>query len=306
MQNARLLFLHKAALGRIATNRCVVLRSQLRRKATRASVSLSSLSDDGTFLCLERAVGDRRDADAQLWKSGAFKAQIFPDLPIVGAWSGAFTKGSAVNAPPPAALSTGNGFTVQTVAAQCRTAGHIKDIMMSVSSKADAMLLVSGSHPLRRLPGAQLVLPSSFSMLKMASQLRQQGYLPASLSLWAVENPNVAPVDRLARKIAAGAEVIVTQPPFLWDTSTQWFEQAARLHLSDNVKIVVGVPMITSQKNLEFWLALCDTRSTPEGQALLESLGGMSASGFQAWNEEFIQRVGCPVRRMVLFAELSY
>ena len=162
-------------------------------------------------------MGDRRDADAQLWRSGAFKAQIFPDLPIVGAWSGAFSKGSAVDAPPPAALSAGNGFTVQTVAAQCRTAGHIKDIMMSVSSKADAMLLVSGSHPLRRLPGAQLVLPSSFSMLKMASQLRQQGYLPASLSLLGCGESQRCASGSFSAK-GAGAEVIVTQPPILWDT----------------------------------------------------------------------------------------
>lgn len=66
--------------------------------------------------------------------------------------------------------------------------------------------------------------------------MRQQGQLPASLSLWAVENPMLAPVSRLAQKMDAGAEVVLTQPPLLWDRAQRWAEEADRQQLSSSVK----------------------------------------------------------------------
>lgn len=54
---------------------------------------------------------------------------------------------------------------------------------------ADALLLVSGSHPLRQVPLLTQVLPSSVKMLTHASTLKEQGILPQQLSLWAVANP---------------------------------------------------------------------------------------------------------------------
>ncbi len=52
----------------------------------------------------------------------------------------------------------------------------------------------------RTLTGARLVLPSSLSTLRMASQLRRQGQVPAALQLWAVANPNVEPDASLAEQ----------------------------------------------------------------------------------------------------------
>jgi hypothetical protein len=58
---------------------------------------------------------------------------------------------------------------------------------------ADALLLVSGSHPVRQLPMASQLLPGSVHMLQRAVQLKQQGVLPQQLELWAVANPVTEP-----------------------------------------------------------------------------------------------------------------
>lgn len=54
---------------------------------------------------------------------------------------------------------------------------------------ADALLLVSGSHPVRQLPMASQLLTGSVGMLQRGTQLKQQGVLPPQLELWAVANP---------------------------------------------------------------------------------------------------------------------
>lgn len=70
--------------------------------------------------------------------------------------------------------------------------------------------------------------------------MREEGYLPPSLSLWAVENPMLAPVARLRQKADAGAEVVLTQPPLLWERTARWAEEADRSLLSSNVKVGRG------------------------------------------------------------------
>jgi hypothetical protein len=65
---------------------------------------------------------------------------------------------------------------------------------------ADALLLVSGSHPLRRPLAWSGVLQDSVDALHLAGSLRHQGLLPAQTSLWAVANPLVDAADSLERK----------------------------------------------------------------------------------------------------------
>jgi 5,10-methylenetetrahydrofolate reductase len=42
------------------------------------------------------------------------------------------------------------------------------------------------------------------------------------VQLWATENPLVNSVDSLERKLDAGAEAIITQPPLLPDAFDKW------------------------------------------------------------------------------------
>lgn len=93
---------------------------------------------------------------------------------------------------------------VATVGAQLRSMADISHTMcaaagVTASGKsrqqtehkphADALLLVSGSHPFRQLPVLQQVVPGSVKMLQHASKLKHQGILPNHLPLWAVANP---------------------------------------------------------------------------------------------------------------------
>lgn len=191
----------------------------------------------------------------------------------------------------------------------------------------------SHSHPPYRW------LQDSFDLLLMASAMREQGYLPPGLSLWAVENPMLAPTARLQQKVDAGAEVVVTQPPLLWDRAQRWAEVADERLVTRNAKacgggqghsffcracpfkagcsghrppldrvhllaatlsqLVVGLPIIPSVGNLDFWLRLCNVRDLPEAQYLLSSFpqGGGTAScasheaAVRAWNADFISKV---------------
>ena len=112
-------------------------------------------------------------------------------------------------------------------------------------------------------------MTNSLQTLKLAHDLRVQGAIPASTSLWAVENPLTNSTDRLKSKVSslcsyilgselfrarsstvheaghllayawcdiiegsvmlmqidAGAEVIITQPPLLWDKFEAWMNR---------------------------------------------------------------------------------
>ena len=88
----------------------------------------------------------------------------------------------------------------------------------------------------------------------MAAALQAQGALPSSLTLWAAENPLVNDASRVSLKVHAGvkscclalsavhralltlqvdagAQVIVTQPPLLWDRFAAWHEAVSRYPL---------------------------------------------------------------------------
>ena len=65
---------------------------------------------------------------------------------------------------------------------------------------ADALLLVSGSHPVRGALAWSGVLQDSVAALRLAHSLREQGLLPPQTSLWAVANPLVDAADTLERK----------------------------------------------------------------------------------------------------------
>ncbi len=66
------------------------------------------------------------------------------------------------------------------------------------------------------------------------------------------------------------------------------------------MQIVVGIPMVSSAGNLDFWLRLCGVRHLPECSDLLAGFprqGDLGKEAFNAavkqWNADLIQRVGC-------------
>jgi len=230
------------------------------------------------FLTLERSIGAREGEDARLWDTGAFAAEVYPDLPLATSWralgdalrAGKLGNDAGMRVPGLAHQAGDGKMLVRTVGVQCRSKGSLRSHILHQAlgdegqhadgtGVASALLCVSGSHPLRRLPALASFLPSSQDTLAIASALRRDGDLPSSLQLWAVTNPLIeADATRLERKVEAGAEVVLTQPPLDWPSFERWLEDADRRGLLGATRLVVGVPMLSSGGNLAFWAQLCD------------------------------------------------
>ena len=69
-----------------------------------------------------------------------------------------------------------------------------------------------------------------------------------------------------------------------------------RMGLTDQGSIVVGIPMVTSVGNLQFWLQLCSAASMPEATALLKRFRAESGSDdfatfLKEYNRSLIEKV---------------
>lgn len=280
-------------------------------------------SGTGSALVLERSLGKRNGLDSDLWYSLPFAAEVIPDLPIASSWLGLYE--AAINglpwplakSPPAVAVRSAAGVDadrkkrdvkqslhVQTIAAQVRSRTSIRAKMLASivghenRRSADAFLCVSGSHPARRLPGSSRVLQSSFSVLRTAVDMKRQGHLPESLALWAVENPLTNAAGRLQDKVAAGATVIITQPPLVWDKFENWYHDVYRSGVTEEVDIVVGLPFLTSASSLRFWITLCDAWSVEGVTALVQQFQQKEMQGkshmqefSREWNSQLIDKV---------------
>lgn len=287
-------------------------RHVLRYKHRNMTIAAGQLLNESghPFLCLERSIGERFGADRTLWETGAFDAQVYPDLPFASNWSELLNKTldtlrsdkqtPSLAASPTAIDPSQSALIVRTVGAQIASRQALQRKMQFACQRgpaggnADALLFVSGSHPARALPFAQPFLQSSFSMLRDASAMRQSGVIPHSVSLWAVENP-VSPPERLLRKVEAGAEVVITQPPFVRSSAELWFEKAQNSGVLQQAKLIAGIPMASSIGNLNFWLGLCGLGGTPEARQVANAFpspNGLSPEAYQQavqeWNKEFI------------------
>ena len=224
------------------------------------------MAGSGWVRTLERApAGAARASERRLLGAGGeFRAVVQPCLP---------------GAPPPAGGAAGPGAEwpggaarVQTVPAQLTPrwgrGAALRDRLRGAAaaggggppgtSAPEALLLVSGGHPWRtRL--TRPLLASSFDLLRAAAQLREAGELPARTALWAVENPlRERGAGRLERKLEAGAEAVITQPPLLRGRFEAWWEDLQARGLLRDARVLVGVPFLTSPESLRFWLRLAD------------------------------------------------
>lgn len=72
------------------------------------------------------------------------------------------------------------------------------------------------------------------------------------------------PVLLACLQIAAGAEVILTQPPMDWGAFEAWMDDAHARGLHTAARLVVGFPCISSAGNVAFWAALCQAGGNAE------------------------------------------
>lgn len=246
----------------------------------------------------------------RLIERGAVDAVTLPDIPLVG------RLGDAVRLfgrrQRPKSLFDTLAETrepIVTISAGTRTRGTVEArILRAVSGGARGLLVLSGGDLVRRglevVPGGASLLPmDSFRTLELVRRLGESGQLPEGLPVWAVENPLVgrveARVDRLARKIDAGAQAVLLQPPLLWERYEAWWERAHERGLT-STPLVVGVPVAGSAAMLRFWFFLvgCGTGSA-EARALLRDYRtaerDLDEEGFTAfergWSAGLIRRI---------------
>ncbi|BDA40706.1 hypothetical protein COCOBI_01-3590 [Coccomyxa sp. Obi] len=306
-------------LARCHSTTCSTLQTELDSSPCKGDSRVQELFDQRQVLTLERGIGAHLGKDTKLWGTGSFDVGVYPDLPAVMKWSDFldFKKlrktGKLQDLEKlriESAAGGREGLLVRTCGVQLRgheqlrrrlllRAGLEEDGRSAAGVRpADALLLVSGSHPLRRALAWSGVLQDSVSALHLAHSLRDQGLLPPQTSLWAVANPLVDTPDTLERKVAAGAEVILTQPPLIYSKFESWFDGVDRLGVASKAKIVIGIPMLTSSRSMLFWLELCSSADQDSANQALapflkaEEHGSAAVQNFvYSYTSELINRV---------------
>jgi len=150
----------------------------------------------------------------------------------------------------------------------CRDRNRIalqSDILGASSLGVHNMLFVTGDHQSKgNHPMAKGVFDiDSVHLIGIARQLRDEGVFQSqdeirkgkpSIFIGAVENPFATPldirVDRLEKKIEAGAQFIQTQSVFNIDRFTRWMGEITDRGLDKQVHILAGITPIKSQRML--------------------------------------------------------
>lgn len=151
---------------------------------------------------------------------------------------------------------------------QCRDRNRIAlqaDLLGIAAIGIPNVLLLTGDHTrFGDHPGAKDVFDlDSTDLVWTASTLRDEGRLMSGaklqgvpdLFIGAVENPSAPPVEfraqRLAKKVAAGAQFVQTQYTFDIPRFRRFVEQAGELGALDNCALLCGIGPIRSARSLE-------------------------------------------------------
>ena len=236
----------------------------------------------------EQTQAGQARAYRRMMDGGVIDAVTLPDLPLVGRFRDLLARRRPARSAPRQPLErriagalAKTASPVFTVSASLRTAGMVaRRAAAARAGGAVALLVLSGGGLVRRLFGVVklgwLLPQNSFRILRAV----RRAY--PDQPLWAVENPILpgpaARARRAQRKAAAGAQAILTQPPFLWGRFTRWLAEVERLGVT--APIICGVPIVTSPLSLRTWLFLVGfTGSHPETDALLARLRQAEARG---------------------------
>ncbi|CAM9545718.1 unnamed protein product, partial [Chrysoparadoxa australica] len=140
---------------------------------------------------LERAVGASVGKDESLWASNAFDAAVVPSLPPAHTFRGLLQP-----RPGPSKTAVQGPWDCSKVVLSVpmqlsRKKGVKKRMLKAVEDEPNcgALLVMAGSHPCRRIPGARWLTTDVLAGLDLARKMKESGELPSSLELWAVANP---------------------------------------------------------------------------------------------------------------------
>lgn len=271
-------------------------------------------TDSNITLTVERWVGLGLNKDAELWNASLFRYAVYPDLPPVQSIRGfrdlVKTARAAIQGPtfPPHFTATtgvpdSGAHIVRTVALQLRGEKEVKARIAAAAGvdsngnhlpnveRASAVMILAGGHPLR----SWSIIPKYdvLDALRMAEVMIKSGQLPPNLSLWSVSNPMAAntsrELDRLEQKIAAGARVILLQPPLLWDRWEHWLDEAKKRGITKTSALVVGLPIVGTPGELLLWRKLCGLSEAT--QILKDERAAAFEQQYREWLAESISKL---------------
>eukprot|EP00898_Chlorokybus_atmophyticus_P001422 jgi/Chlat1/2280/Chrsp17S02581 len=192
-------------------------------------------------------------------------AVVRPDLPVVNDFGDMFSRTSKRPDYDVAFARAPQLQRVRTIGCHLRTPSELRQLLLQTNTPA--VMFVSGGGLFQKLVPKSLLPLNSVRALTIASGMRARGDIDPHLMLWATANPlkaagtgraNIAKnVDWLRRKVDAGAEAILTQPPLLWDEFERWWEAVTHAGLHRHTSIVAGLPILTTSRSVKFWLQLC-------------------------------------------------
>ena len=97
----------------------------------------------------------------------------------------------------------------------------------------------------------------SLDVLQMIQTMREKGEIPPTIETWASENPvrgNIQnSLNRMKTKKSLGATTILTQFSPNVGRLERWLRKAVRQGLTEDLNILIGVPIIPSSKSLRTW-----------------------------------------------------
>jgi hypothetical protein len=103
------------------------------------------------------------------------------------------------------------------------------------------------------LDGATVPM-SGLSVMQEIRTLQDQGRLSPAIAVWLVGNPYRDNMTQLQAKFDHIPDALILQPPLFWRPFVAWLRKARKLR---NFRpLLVGVPLISSPRNLRFWFAL--------------------------------------------------
>eukprot|EP00198_Chlamydomonas_reinhardtii_P006615 XP_001695951.1 predicted protein [Chlamydomonas reinhardtii] len=153
----------------------------------------------GWTLTLERGIGKSYGKEAELQATAAFRAEVFPDLPIATTWQN-WVKAIRRQV----GLRSDWGASLTTPPAEDPSPPFTHYATRPGAQKVITVAANLRSHPVRTLPGVASLLRSSLDTLRIADRLRQRGYIPPCTQLWVVANPNTERgAGLLERKVLA-------------------------------------------------------------------------------------------------------
>lgn len=148
----------------------------------------------------------------------------------------------------------------------------------------------------------------SLWILEQVMRLKEKGDLSKELQLWAVANPNIessirhleSKVERISLnviclrtfQIERGVNTIITQPPLNDRSFVNWWNQVRRKDLFKKARFLIGMPMVSSMDNFQFWHRLCDIPFTH----FHSSFNG--SAFWQEWNQKFFEKVNFLLQTM--------